>query len=153
MINHTPRCQDPVTDQRLQSIHRHTGIEINYINLSTGHSVIESVRPVDACLFFIKDLSFKVAAVLSTRMHSSRMRTVRSSGRLMKGMSFYEGCLPRGCLSWGGGVCLGERVSAQRRGVDPREEVSAQGVYTSRLLTESQTGVKTLPFHNFVCGR
>ena len=83
------------------------------------------------------------------------MRTVRSSGRLMEGMSFYDGCLPRRCLSWGGGVCLGEGVSAQGRGVDPREEVSAQGVsaqgvYTSCLLTESQTGVKTLPFHNFV---
>ena len=37
---------------------------------------------------------------LETRMHSSRMRTVRYSGRLRGG-----GCLPGGvCL---GGVCLG----------------------------------------------
>ena len=46
-------------------------------------------------------------------------------------------CLPKGlgwCVSaWGGGVCRG-------------------GCTPPALLTESQTGVKTLPFCNFVCG-
>ena len=50
-----------------------------------------------------------------TRMHSSRMRTVHCSGRLM-GV-----CLPEEvCLPWGSG----------RRGVSAQEGVSAQGVYT-----------------------
>ena len=40
---------------------------------------------------------------MTTRMHSSRMRTVHHSGRLGKGVSAQRGCLPRGC---GGGVCL-----------------------------------------------
>ena len=42
------------------------------------------------------------------RMHSRRMRTVRSSSRLPgEGDVCPEGCLPRGCLpGWGeGGVC------------------------------------------------
>ena len=40
---------------------------------------------------------------MTTRMHSSRMRTVHHSGRLGRGVSAQRGCLPRGC---GGGVCL-----------------------------------------------
>ena len=72
----------------------------------------------------------------TTRMHSSRMRTVRCSSRLSGGVSAQgEGCLPSGgvCLEKGGvcpggvslwGVCLGGgqpgEVSAQ--------EVSTQGV-------------------------
>ena len=59
-----------------------------------------------------------------TRMHSSRMRTVRCSGRLLG-------------VSAQGGVCLG--------GVYPG--VSARPP-TPR--TESQTGVKTLPCRNYV---
>ena len=38
----------------------------------------------------------------------------------------------------GGGVCQGRGLS--------------RGMYTFALWTESQTGVKTLPFRNFVCG-
>ena len=34
-------------------------------------------------------------------MHSSRMRTVRSSSRLLPG----KGCLPRGCQPGEGGIC------------------------------------------------
>ena len=41
--------------------------------------------------------------IAQTRMHSSRMRTIRCSGRLPG-----RGCLPRGCLPKGGGVCQGE---------------------------------------------
>ena len=52
-------------------------------------------------------------------MHSSRMRTVRYSGRLMAGVCLSGGCLPSG------GVCLPRWVSAQV-GVCP-EGVSTQG--------------------------
>ena len=72
-----------------------------------------------------------------TRMHSSRMRTVRCSGRWggVWGGVCLGGCMPRGgCLPRGGGDCLGVDVHLP-------------------LWTESQTGVKTLPFRNFVCGR
>ena len=60
-------------------------------------------------------------------MHSSGMCTVRCSSRLGMGV-----CLRGGLCVCGGGVCL------------------ARWVYTYPLGTESQTGVKTLPFHNFV---
>ena len=75
-------------------------------------------------------------------MHSSRMRSIRCSGRLEGvclergyvlggGVSARGGCLPGGCLPRGG--CLLE-------GVHPPG-------------TESQTGVKTLTFRNYSCGR
>ena len=70
-------------------------------------------------------------------MHSSRMRTVRRSGRLGGGRGVL--CLPSGVSGGGRLLCLGE--------------VSAQGVYTPSPWTESQTGVKTLPFRNFICGQ
>ena len=57
-----------------------------------------------------------------TRMHSSRMRTVRCSSRLLGG----GGCLP-------GGVCITACTEAD-----------------IPLWTEWQTGVKTLPCRNFV---
>ena len=85
---------------------------------------------------------------ITTRMHSSRMRTVRPrSGRLL------GGCLPRricpgGCLPRGvcpGGVCLG--------GLCPGGVSAAQGgVCLGGVCpwTESLTGVKTLPRRNYV---
>ena len=58
----------------------------------------------------------KKLKILYTRMHSSRMRTVRCSNRLLGvsvrggvGGSARRGCLPRGCLPGGWGVCLGGR--------------------------------------------
>ena len=68
--------------------------------------------------------------ILRTRMHSSRMRTVRSSSRLLGGR-----CLP----GEGGGV------SQHALGQNPSPSPSP--------WTEWLTGVKTLPFRNFVCGR
>ena len=103
------------------------------------------------------------------------MRTVRSSSRLLGGgvVSAKRGvcpgeCLPGGCLPrwWGvcpGGVCPGG-TSAQ--GVSPQGGVYPErgGVFLHALgqatphhpLCEQndwQTGVKILPFRNFVCGR
>ena len=60
-----------------------------------------------------------------TRIHSSRMRTVRCSGRL-GGMSARGGVLLRG-----GSVCPGDVCLGGVQPLDPRQ-------------TESQTGVKTL---------
>ena len=88
-----------------------------------------------------------------TRMHSSRMLTVRCSGRLwggggvgvcLGGVSAQMGCLPRGGVSWGwgvsaqGGVCIVGGVC--RGGCLPN----------TPPWTEWQTGVKTLPCHNYV---
>ena len=75
------------------------------------------------------DMRFMVSEVFTfkTRMHSSRMRTVRYSRRLM------GGCLPRG---W----CLPEGV------------VCPGGVHPRRGQNSWHTLVKTLPFRNFVFG-
>ena len=56
------------------------------------------------------------------------------------------GCVPSAAVTVGGGgvVCPG--------GCLPRGG-SASGCIPPHLWTESQTGVKTLPFRNFVCGR
>ena len=88
-----------------------------------------------------------------TRMHSSRMRTARFSGRLYQGMpaSRSRGCLPSGW--WG--VCLWVRgwVSASRFG-----GVSAsgsRGIYHTPFTTPPFTTplfttplFTTPPFHN-----
>ena len=91
-------------------------------------------------------------------MHSSSMRTIRCSGRLMGGVvSAQGGCLPGGCVCRGGclprgGVCLGGggmgvcRGSVCPGGVSARG-VSAQMVYTSFPpcgQNSGQTLVKTL---------
>ena len=64
---------------------------------------------------------------IRTRVHSSRMRTVRCSGRLLGG-----GCLPRGCVP---------RVSPPPTISDPRHPLNR--------ITD-RTGVKTLPCRNYV---
>ena len=108
---------------------------------------------------------------ITTRMHSSRMRTGRS-------LTVCRSQLPGGCLLWGG-VCSWGGVSAPRGVSVPRgvsalgvcvysqggllPGVSAPGGVCSRggvsqdalrqrppLWTESQTPVKTLPWPNFV---
>ena len=87
-----------------------------------------------------------------TRIHSSRMRTVRCSGRLVgrgsaQGGGSAWGCLPRGVSAQGG---LPEGVSSWT-GLSAQEEVSAWGgVYTAPPV-DRQTPVKI--FANFVCGR
>ena len=71
-----------------------------------------------------------------TRMHSSRMRTVCCSDRLLGGGVFSgRGCLIRGCLPGGcfPGGCL------------PRGDLP-----DTPLWTEWQTGVKSLPGRNYV---
>ena len=65
-------------------------------------------------------------------MHSSRMGTVRSSSRLLGGVSL--------------GVCQG---SVCPGGVSQH----ALGQTPPCKQNDSQIGVKTLPFRNFVCGR
>ena len=86
--------------------------EMNYESLANLIDKVKSVSKQD---------------VLTTRMDSSRMRTIRYSSRLLvsaQGVSAQgcqpRGCLPRGCLSGGclpGGVCPGgclpRGVSAQ----------------------------------------
>ena len=82
---------------------------------------------------------------ISTRRHSSRMRTVRCSSRLG------WGCLPRGLSAWGlsaWGVCL-------PWGCLPRGGVCLRCVCSSACWdtppwTEWQTCVKTLPCCNYV---
>ena len=68
----------------------------------------------------------------TTRMQSSRMRTIRCSGHVLGGVSAQEGCLPRGSLPAGGGVFPGGcltgglylgRVSA-RGGVCPVNRIT-----------------------------
>ena len=113
-------------------------------------------------------ISLQIDLVI-TRMHSSRMHTVRCSGHprgcVCLGVSAHGGCLPRGCLPRGvsaqGGVCPGgclpRGVSAWEclaRGVPVRGRLLGgclpRGVYTPEtqrqtplLGTESQTDVKT----------
>ena len=64
-----------------------------------------------------------------TRMHSSRMHTVCCSGH----------------LGGGGGVCLGRCL--------PRGRVCPGGCLPRGEQNDWQTGVKTLPFRNYCCGR
>ena len=109
------------------------------------------------CVLIFEDISFV------TRMHSSRMRTIRCIGRLMGGNCLpgcvcLRGCLHRGCLprvsalSWGicpGGVCPG---GVSQGGSDwrclPRKVFACLlgGVYTSPCRQNSwHMLVKTLP--------
>ena len=89
----------------------------------------------------IKVVSKKIKE--KTRIHSSRMRTVRCSGRLVGGSAraavLPGGCLPEGVFSWGG--LPRRRVSAGGRGDG--------GVHLPPV--DRQTPVTT--FANFVCGR
>ena len=112
-------------------------------------------------------------------MHSSRMRTVRCSGRLDGGggglagvVSVQRGgavCLSRGVSVWGcvclsgGGACPGgvspgggeEVVCVCLAGVSVRPgEVcipACNGADTPTV--DRQTPVKTLPFRNYCCGQ
>ena len=92
-----------------------------------------------------------------TRMHSSRMRTVRCSDRLAGGgispwgVSSKGGCLPRGqCLPRGwclpGGVCPGGVCLV-------RVCISACNGGRHRLPWTDRHLYRTLPFRNYCCGR
>ena len=78
-------------------------------------------------LFWQIFISENLETYHQTRMHSSRMRTIRCSSRLPAGAVFLGGCLPEGCLPRDdvclGCVCLG--VSAH--GCLPEGGVSAWG--------------------------
>ena len=85
-----------------------------------------------------------VSFSLKTRMYSSRMRTVRCSGRLL-GVSTRGSVCPRGVSAWGvsAGGCL--------------PGVSAQGVSAQRGFCQTppceqnhRQVLKTLPCHNYV---
>ena len=94
-------------------------------------------------LCFCQNFNFDFYPVHQTRMHSSRMLTVRCSSRLpggggvsAQGMSAYGGVRP--C----GGVCPGEGLSRGRvlpRGVSAKgvsaQGVSAQGVCLPRKVS------------------
>ena len=56
-------------------------------------------------------------------------------------------CIPVWCIPPAAVPVRGEGSAQGGGGVCP------EGVYTSPLWTESQTGVKTLPSRNFVCAR
>ena len=95
-----------------------------------------------------------------TRMHSSRMGTVRCSGRRGWGVSTQVGCLPRGCLAR---ECLLEGCHPREGfcpdgGCLPRECVCPGGVCLGGVhppcgQNSWHTLVKTLPFRNYCCGR
>ena len=96
------------------------------------------------CEFQNKLIEIKAIAKTKTRMHSSRMRTLRCSGDLPR-----VGCLPREGVSSEGVVCAGGGVSAQEGGVSAWG-VSARGVSApvhagihTPQWTEWQTPVKT----------
>ena len=95
--------------------------------LMTGHWTVN--RKCDRNVYsptIVKPLSdFSDLLRKGTRMHSSRMRTIRWSGRWL---SARGGCLPEGCLPRG----------------------SARHPITHPLWTEWQTGVKTSPCRNDV---
>ena len=85
--------------------------------------------------------------IMKTRMHSSRMRTVRCSSRLLgRGVSAQGGV----CL--GVSTCQGRGVSACQEGclpagvgVSAQEGISAcQGVYTSPLCGQTDTSENNL---------
>ena len=76
---------------------------------------------MDSGLSLLNVLSLDDLFKFITRMHSSRMRTVRCSGRLgeggvclgrvylgggLPGRCLPRGCLPGGCLPWGQGVSV-----------------------------------------------
>ena len=119
------------------------------------------------------DIFCYIFVTQKTRMHSSRMRTVRCSSHLggcvsAQGVSAWGVCTGRdvclgGLSAWG---CLLRGFSA-RGGCLPREVcpggmsawglstqgVSAQGeclLHTPPLWTESQMPMKTLPCNNYV---
>ena len=104
----------------------------------------------------------KAKFIFSTRMHSSRMCTARFSGRLHRGRSAH-GFLRDVCLWVQGGLPLGQG-GVHHTPLQPHFTtlalLSPHPVFTTHPLTtplpeqnESQTGVKTLPSRNFVCGR
>ena len=106
---------------------------------------------------------------LLTRMHSSRMRTVRSSSRLLGGVSAPRGCcllpggvrsqggllwgglLLGGCLLGGAGVCLSAYWDTtppvdRHTGVVDGSKIRNK-VITTRFTAESSfKGLPTLPF-------
>ena len=98
---------------------------MTYLYRVGGHGPLGA--PLDLLLVPLSNLSYTVV----TRMHSSRMRTVRCSGRLSWGVG---GCLARGGLP--GGVCLGG-------GVCPGWYVWSGWCTPPPLWTEWQTLVKT----------
>ena len=126
-----------------------------------------------------RPLDWSMTKIFVTRMHSSRMRTVRCSGRGRGERCLTGECMPRvgiclggwgvaaqrssdqGCV-WPGGVCLGGGGLTRVGAVCPRGSdqggvcqwgcVSqrALGRGVSRLQNSWHTLVKTLPFHNYV---
>ena len=97
---------------------------------------------------------YTMAVANKTRMHSSRMCTGRSltipgGGSACRevwpagGVVYLPGvCLPGGSACQGGSAC--------RRGLPARGVASQHALRQTPLLTESQTGVKILPWPNFV---
>ena len=96
------------------------------------------LTPVDICV--------RVSGASKTRMHSSRIRTVRSSSRLCS-----RGGVPAGGCTRSRGVYPTKGAYPPRGAYLPRRGVAAWGVYLpggflprySSLWTEWQTGVKT----------
>ena len=103
-----------------------------FFKIFCGHIVIESNESnetrVHSISSFISFTMIVKAITFQTRMHSSRMRTVRSSSHVYPRMHWAGGVYPR--MHWAEGVCVSYDALG-RRGVSawgclPRR-VSAQG--------------------------
>ena len=77
-------------------------------------------------------------------MHSSRIRIVRCSSRLLGGV-FPGGCLPGGVSAWGGVYVCSEGSLPRGGGVC----VPGGGVCPCER-NDGQIGVKTLPCRNYI---
>ena len=108
-------------------------LSLNFIDFSASHIKCQK----NSCLHYsyISNHDLKMWTFYWSRMHSSRMRTVRCSGRFLGEVSAREGCLPSGrgvCRGWGG---VSPGVSAQ------------WGLADTLLWTESHIGVKPLSYY------
>ena len=102
-------------------------------------------------------LSVILMSIVLTRMHSSRMRTVRSSGRRRRGCipacSGHGRVCPGGLSAWGvspQGGCLPGGVSAWGGSVYPGGVCPSACWDTPPLWKEWQMLVKILPCRNYV---
>ena len=86
VLHKTTMCTDPINNLRQKIVMR-----LTYLNFK-------------ATVITCKYATVSANIIRTTRMHSSRMRTVRCSGRLRgdcPGVSAQGRCLPGGMSAWG----------------------------------------------------
>ena len=143
-VNKASFCRDTGYRGRKSSSLCRCGPSSWLISRRTGASTPSwlNYRPSSMMCFTMTCTSELVTLLFQTRMHSSRMRTVRCSSRLPGGVSA-GGCLPGACLP--GGVCQGvsaKGMSAQvgvcpgglPKGVSTRGDVCPGGVCSRGCL-------------------